>query len=107
MVYLHNTTQMQVMHFPLDGKEVPASPLLILRSTIDLTDFECAVKVAERHLSFVRVRFRLPQVLTPGSYEYRLQDGADTLISAGVAMLGEVEEDFKESESEIEFKQYE
>lgn len=104
MLYIPQNTRARITA-PKVSAEVATATTLRLRSTIDLTDTEIAVEVVEVSPLWIAVDADIP-VMQSGEYGYELRNGNE-VVSRGVAVVQELENNAVEYEQEETYIQYE
>lgn len=126
MIYIRNIPERQGIYIPVSYKDPAGSELyhFLLYNTINLTksvdeilrtadfnnDFNADFAVyPEPILSagglFYFFTFELPDDMVEGTYEYILMHG-DSILSRGVAMVGEFQNQDSQYHKDIEYEQY-
>ena len=105
MIYLHNTSEAQVVFIPRNGVTPEGDLVFKAKSTIDLTDFSQVVTYLQTSDLYYNLAVTLPADLPDGEYEYTLAAG-DITLSSGLLVIGE---NFSPSEynKTITYEQYE
>lgn len=105
MIYLHNTSEAQVIFIPRNGVTPEGDLVFKAKSTIDLTDFSQVVTDLQTSDLYYNLAVTLPADLPDGEYDYSLAVG-DTILSSGLLVIGE---NFSPSEynKTITYEQYE
>ena len=88
MIYLHNTSEAQVVFIPRNGVTPEGDLVFKAKSTIDLTDFSQVVTDLQTSDLYYNLAVTLPADLTDGEYEYTLAAG-DIILSSGLLVIGE------------------
>lgn len=126
MIYIRNIPERQGIYIPVSYKDPAGSELyhFLLYNTINLTksvdeilrtadfnnDFNADFAIyPEPILSegglFYFFTFELPDDMVAGTYEYILKHG-DSILSRGVAMVGEFQNQDGQYHKDIEYEQY-
>lgn len=88
MIYLHNTSEAQVVFISRNGVTPEGDLVFKAKSTIDLTDFSQVVTDLQTSDLYYNLAVTLPADLPDGEYEYTLAVG-DTILSSGLLVIGE------------------
>ena len=111
MIYLDKTTSPQTIFVPLamdSGTDLSRASVTLV-STVGLSSPELSgvnVSRAGTAGGWLAVTLSLPADAAPGSYEYRVEAGGETL-SSGCAQVGVYDAGTKQYEKDIIYKQYE
>lgn len=103
MLYIPNNRQIE-LKIPRLSQKYDSAEVIQLKSTIDLTVTNVAVEVAEVSALYITIGAVIPN-MQGGEYQYALMEG-DNIVSSGLAIVAEIENDYTEYEQEEEYIQY-
>lgn len=107
MIYLTDTTEPQAAFVPRNDAVPDGNLVFSLRSTVDkdrLTVTQVTT-AGYKHIYFL-LYITLPEGMTPGEYEYTLEDGEHNLISKGLAIVGNYSTERTTYNNDITYEQY-
>lgn len=106
MIYLHNTTEAQVMFVP-KNTAVPAGVLrFVAKNTIDLSvEVNRFVRDLRTSDLYFNLSVALPAGIPNGEYEYTLSVG-DAVLSSGLLVVGE-NANASQYNKDVTYEQYE
>lgn len=106
MIYLHNTTEPQVIYVPRNMETPQGDIVFRAKSTIDLAvEVEMVVINLETSALYYNIAVTLPAGVPDGEYEYSLSVG-DTIIASGLLAIGGYS-DPSQYNKDITYEQYE
>lgn len=105
MLYMDNITDAQGVSVPLNGTVPSGVPELVIRSTVDLSEYAVTVNEYVPGITYASMSVMLPEGIPDGSYEYRLSVG-DAAVSQGCLQIGGYDCTRKEYDKEITYRQY-
>lgn len=131
MIYLSNTTDVQVVRIPASGPKADGIVTLELVNTIDkgeplVMEFDQAVYLVDADGAFVHdaddrqvavaavgdtsrlyyvVNVALPEDVTPGEYEYKASAGG-SVFSCGLAIVGDPKASVVRYDKPVQYEQY-
>ena len=104
MIYLKQTTELQLIHVPKSGRDAKGNVSISAMSTINQFDFSIVAAEEDTSMLYHKVLIELPGGMPSGEYEYTLSD-EDGVLSSGVLVVGDLENP-KEYIKEITYEQY-
>lgn len=104
MIYLKNTTDLQMMYVPKDGRDAKGNVFFKAFSTINQFGFSFDAVEENSSLLYHKVLVELKQDIQSGEYEYTLSDEVGVL-STGLLVIGDLELP-TEYNKEIAYEQY-
>lgn len=105
MIYLRQTTDLQMLYIPKMGRSATGKVILTAVSTINQSVFSFTAIDEDSSLLYHKILVELPQRVQPGEYEYAFSDEIGEL-SNGLLVVGELESPI-EFNNVTEYEQYE
>ena len=104
MVYLNNTTDVQIMYIPKSVRDAHGKVFFKAYSTMNLQGFSFHSEEEESSPLYHLVAIELPSDIKDGEYEYSLSDDNGTL-STGLLVIGSLSKAV-EYNNKIQYEQY-
>lgn len=104
MVYVNNTTDVQIMYIPKSVRDANGKVYFSAYSTMNLQGFSFHSEEEESSSLYHLVAIELPNDIKDGEYEYTLSDN-NGILSTGLLVIGGLSKAV-EYKNEIQYEQY-
>ena len=90
MIYLKNTTDLQRLYIPKDGRDAQGCVLLKAISIVNQVEFSFYAAEENDFMHYHHLLVELAENIPSGEYEYTLSD-EDGVLSTGLLVIGDLE----------------